>query len=67
MGDGGQDDLVDHPGHQVGSGLVPQQEDAVEDDARQGGSEQVEVDVRSRREAFTITKPPFVTPGVREP
>jgi aminomethyltransferase len=29
--------------------------------------EQVQVDVRSRREAFTITKPPFVTPGVREP
>ena len=27
----------------------------------------VTVDVRSRREAFVITKPPFVTPGVREP
>jgi len=27
----------------------------------------VNVDVRSRQEAFTITKPPFVTPGVREP
>jgi LDH2 family malate/lactate/ureidoglycolate dehydrogenase len=24
-------------------------------------------DVRNRREAFTIVKPPFVTPGVREP
>ena len=29
--------------------------------------EQVAVDVRQRREAFTIVKPPFVTPGVREP
>lgn len=29
--------------------------------------EQVLVDVRQRREAFTIVKPPFVTPGVREP
>ncbi|GAA3709624.1 glycine cleavage system aminomethyltransferase GcvT [Microlunatus aurantiacus] len=29
--------------------------------------EQVAVDVRRRREAFTIVKPPFVTPGVREP
>jgi aminomethyltransferase len=25
------------------------------------------VDIRSRREPFVITKPPFVTPGVREP
>ncbi len=29
--------------------------------------EQVLVDVRQRQEAFTIVKPPFVTPGVREP
>ena len=26
---------------------------------------QVEVDVRGLREPFTVTKPPFVTPGVR--
>jgi aminomethyltransferase len=26
---------------------------------------QVEVDVRGRREPFTVAKPPFVTPGVR--
>jgi hypothetical protein len=24
------------------------------------------VDIRSRQEPFVITKPPFVTPGVRE-
>ena len=36
-------------------------------DSRFVVDEQVQVDVRSRREAFTITKPPFVTPGVREP
>jgi aminomethyltransferase len=29
------------------------------------GSE-VSVDVRGRREVFTLTKPPFVTPAVRE-
>ena len=27
---------------------------------------EVSVDVRGRREVFTVTKPPFVTPGVRE-
>jgi len=27
----------------------------------------VTVDVRSRAEPFTVVKPPFVTPGVREP
>jgi aminomethyltransferase len=27
----------------------------------------VTVDIRSRQESFVITKPPFVTPGVREP
>jgi aminomethyltransferase len=27
----------------------------------------VTVDVRQRREAFVVTRPPFVTPGVREP
>jgi hypothetical protein len=26
----------------------------------------VEVDIRGREEHFVITKPPFVTPGVRE-
>jgi aminomethyltransferase len=26
---------------------------------------EVSVDVRGRREVFTVTKPPFVTPGVR--
>jgi aminomethyltransferase len=26
----------------------------------------VTVDIRSRQEPFMITKPPFVTPGVRE-
>ncbi len=31
----------------------------------QDGAE-VSVDVRGRREIFTVTKPPFVTPGVRE-
>jgi aminomethyltransferase len=36
-------------------------------DSRFVVGEEVEVDVRTRREAFTITKPPFVTPGVREP
>jgi aminomethyltransferase len=36
-------------------------------DARFVVDEQVQVDVRNRREAFTIVKPPFVTPGVREP
>ena len=36
-------------------------------DARFVVDEQVTVDVRNRREAFTIVKPPFVTPGVREP
>lgn len=36
-------------------------------DARFALGEQVTVDVRHRREAFTIVKPPFVTPGVREP
>jgi len=36
-------------------------------DARFAVDEQVQVDVRNRREAFTIVKPPFVTPGVREP
>ena len=32
-----------------------------------GEGEGVFVDIRSRREPFVITKPPFVTPGVREP
>jgi aminomethyltransferase len=27
---------------------------------------EVSVDVRGRREVFVVTKPPFVTPGVRE-
>ncbi|MDN5770517.1 MAG: glycine cleavage system aminomethyltransferase GcvT, partial [Microlunatus sp.] len=36
-------------------------------DARFSVDEQVEVEVRNRREPFIITKPPFVTPGVREP
>src|SRR5688572_16768464 len=36
-------------------------------DARFAVDEQVQVDVRNRREAFAIIKPPFVTPGVREP
>ena len=27
----------------------------------------VTVDVRQRREPFVVTRPPFVTPGVREP
>ena len=35
-------------------------------DARFAVDEQVTVDVRNRREPFTIVKPPFVTPGVRE-
>jgi aminomethyltransferase len=36
-------------------------------DARFVVDERVQVDVRNRREAFRIVKPPFVTPGVREP
>ena len=36
-------------------------------DARFTVDEQVSVDVRNRREAFRIVKPPFLTPGVREP
>ena len=32
-----------------------------------GPGDQVSVDVRSRQEPFLITKPPFVTPEVREP
>jgi aminomethyltransferase len=35
-------------------------------DASIGDDDEVFVDVRGRREAFTVTKPPFVTPGVRE-
>jgi aminomethyltransferase len=34
-------------------------------DAGVSDGDQVEVDVRGRRESFTIAKPPFVTPGVR--
>ncbi len=36
-------------------------------DARYEVDEGVLVDIRNRQEAFVITKPPFVTPGVREP
>lgn len=35
-------------------------------DARFELDEGVLVDIRQRREPFVITKPPFVTPGVRE-
>ncbi len=35
-------------------------------DAVVADGDEVFVDVRGRREAFTVTKPPFVTPGVRE-
>ncbi len=35
-------------------------------DAGIADGDEVSVDVRGRREAFTVTKPPFVTPGVRE-
>jgi aminomethyltransferase len=35
-------------------------------DASVADGDQVFVDVRGRREAFEVTKPPFVTPGVRE-
>lgn len=34
-------------------------------DASASDGDQVSVDVRGRREPFTVTKPPFVTPGVR--
>jgi len=34
-------------------------------DARVGDGDSVHVDVRGRTEAFTVTRPPFVTPGVR--
>ena len=36
-------------------------------DARFEVDEGVLVEIRSRREPFVIIKPPFVTPGVREP
>jgi aminomethyltransferase len=36
-------------------------------DARFGVDEGVLVDIRTRQEPFVITKPPFVSPGVREP
>ncbi|HEY5821026.1 MAG TPA: glycine cleavage system aminomethyltransferase GcvT [Propionibacteriaceae bacterium] len=32
-----------------------------------GFDDRVSVDIRTRQEPFVITKPPFVTPGVREP
>jgi aminomethyltransferase len=32
-----------------------------------GVGEEVAVDIRGRSQAFQVTKPPFVTPGVREP
>jgi aminomethyltransferase len=35
-------------------------------DAQVADGDEVTVDVRGRREPFTVTKPPFVTPGVRE-
>jgi aminomethyltransferase len=35
-------------------------------DASVGEDAEVFVDVRGRRESFVVTKPPFVTPGVRE-
>ena len=35
-------------------------------DSRFQADEGVLVDVRQRQEPFVITKPPFVTPGVRE-
>jgi aminomethyltransferase len=35
-------------------------------DAAVAEGDEVAVDVRGRREAFVVTKPPFVTPGVRE-
>src|SRR5690606_6214809 len=36
-------------------------------DVEHGDGDVVGVDVRGRTEEFVITKPPFVTPGVREP
>jgi aminomethyltransferase len=36
-------------------------------DAKLGLDDVVRVDIRGRDESFVITKPPFVTPGVREP
>jgi aminomethyltransferase len=35
-------------------------------DARVRDGDDVAVDIRGRREAFVVTKPPFVTPGVKE-
>ena len=35
-------------------------------DARLRDGDEVAVDVRGRREPFVVTKPPFVTPGVKE-
>jgi aminomethyltransferase len=36
-------------------------------DAHVALDDTVTVDVRSRAEPFVVVKPPFVTPGVREP
>ena len=36
-------------------------------DARLAEDDVVTVDVRTRQEQFVVTKPPFVTPAVREP
>ncbi|MBA2559688.1 MAG: glycine cleavage system protein T, partial [Propionibacteriales bacterium] len=35
-------------------------------DAGVADGDNVQVDVRGRREPFTVTKPPFVTPSVKE-
>src|SRR6476659_1751934 len=43
---GGEDDLVDHVGDGLLVGGQPEHEAAVQDDAREGGGQQVEVEVR---------------------
>ncbi len=48
------------PTLKTGIGLALIAADLSEDDL-------VTVDIRTRREQFVITKPPFVTPAVREP
>jgi aminomethyltransferase len=47
------------PTRKLGVGLA-----LISTDVAEGA--EVSVDVRGRREVFTVTKPPFVTPGVRE-
>ena len=59
-GRGGRPPGTFSPTLKTGIGLALIAADLSEDDV-------VTVDIRTRREQFVITKPPFVTPAVREP